>query len=63
MDIKSVIRSLAHSDLARQAYAAITHKWGPVGIAIALAVVVIVGVVLLGYDLADVQQWFAGLGA
>lgn len=61
MNIKSIVASLAHSDLAKQLYAAITNKWGAVGIAIALAVAVVIGVVLLGYDLADVQAWFAGL--
>lgn len=63
MDIRSIIDSLAHGDIARQSYAAITSKWGAVGIAIALAIAIIVGVVLLGYDVNDVQSWFAGLGA
>ena len=61
MDIKSIVNSIIHSDLPKQAYAAVTAKWGAVGAAIALAIVTVVGAVVLGYDVADIQAWFAGL--
>lgn len=61
-NIKTIANSIVHSDLPKQAYAAITAKWGSIGIAIALALVIAIGAVALGYDVADIQAWFAGLG-
>ena len=62
MNYKKLVDDLAHSEIARNAYDAVSRKWGAVGVAIALAACILAGALIFGYDVADIQRWFDGLG-
>ena len=59
--LKLLILTLANSEIARAAYAAIAGKWGAVGIAIALALSILVGALAFGFTPEAIEAWFKAL--
>ena len=62
MNYKNLVDSIVHSEVAQNFYNAVSTKWGSVGIVILLVVCILVGALVFGYDVADIQSWFSGLG-